>query len=150
MCFVFTPSLIRSKYTVATPSVTASKYKKLFWIMTVSLVFVLPLAAYSLPAVLAVYTRNQGVSISPCEGHFIIVVVLNFVTHFHGSSHGAAGISTFAQDMPIPVSARPKACVSAIRLLGLRVRMPPGVWMSVSCECFVLSSRGLCDGSITG
>jgi hypothetical protein len=31
------------------------------------------------------------------------------------------------------------------RLLGLRVRMPPGSWMSVCCECCVLSGRGLCD-----
>ena len=31
-------------------------------------------------------------------------------------------------------------CASAAaRLLGLRVRIPPGAWMSVSCECCVLS-----------
>jgi hypothetical protein len=30
------------------------------------------------------------------------------------------------------------------RLLGLRVRIPPGAWTSVSCECCVLSGRGLC------
>ena len=35
------------------------------------------------------------------------------------------------------------------RLLGLRVRIPPGVWMSVCCECCVLSGRGLFDGPIT-
>jgi hypothetical protein len=34
-------------------------------------------------------------------------------------------------------------------LLGLRVRIPPGAWMSVSCECCVLSGRGLCDRLIT-
>jgi hypothetical protein len=34
---------------------------------------------------------------------------------------------------------------AAARLLGLRVRIPPGVWMSVSCDCCVLSGRGLCD-----
>jgi hypothetical protein len=39
---------------------------------------------------------------------------------------------------PIPVAAR---------LLGLRVRIPPGAWMSVSCEFCVLSGRGLCVGS---
>jgi hypothetical protein len=33
-------------------------------------------------------------------------------------------------------------------LLGLRVRIPLEVWMSVSCECCVLSGRGLCDGLI--
>jgi hypothetical protein len=34
------------------------------------------------------------------------------------------------------------------RLLGLRVRIPPVTWMSVSCECCVFSGRGLCDGPI--
>jgi hypothetical protein len=30
-------------------------------------------------------------------------------------------------------------------LLGLRLRIPPGVWMSVFSECCVLLGRGLCD-----
>jgi hypothetical protein len=34
---------------------------------------------------------------------------------------------------------------AVIRLLGLWVRIPPVAWMSVSCECCVLSGRGLCD-----
>jgi hypothetical protein len=38
---------------------------------------------------------------------------------------------------------------TAVRLLGLRVRFPLGAWMSVSCECCVLSDRGFCDGPIT-
>ena len=38
---------------------------------------------------------------------------------------------------------------AAARLLGLWVRIPPGAWMSVSCECCVLSGRGLCVGLIT-
>ena len=38
---------------------------------------------------------------------------------------------------------------AAVRLLELRVRIPPGAWMSVSCECCALSGRGLCDGPIT-
>jgi hypothetical protein len=33
-------------------------------------------------------------------------------------------------------------------LLGLWVRIPPGAWMSVSCECCVLSGRELCVGLI--
>jgi hypothetical protein len=37
----------------------------------------------------------------------------------------------------------------AVRVLGLRVRIPPEAWMSVSCDCCVLSGRGLCDGPIT-
>ena len=35
------------------------------------------------------------------------------------------------------------------RLLGLRVRIPPGAWMPVCRECCVLSGRGLCHGPIT-
>ena len=35
------------------------------------------------------------------------------------------------------------------RLLRLWVRIPPGAWKSVCCECCVLSGRGLCDGLIT-
>ena len=38
---------------------------------------------------------------------------------------------------------------AAARLLGLWVRIRPGAWMSVSCDCCVLSGRGLCDGLIT-
>jgi hypothetical protein len=38
---------------------------------------------------------------------------------------------------------------AASRLLGLRVRIPPPTWMSLSCECCVLSGRGLRDELIT-
>jgi hypothetical protein len=38
---------------------------------------------------------------------------------------------------------------AAARFLGLWVRIQPGAWMSVSCDCFVLSGRGLCDGLVT-
>jgi len=31
----------------------------------------------------------------------------------------------------------------AARLLGLRVRIPPGAWMSLSCECCVVGLRSL-------
>jgi hypothetical protein len=34
------------------------------------------------------------------------------------------------------------------RLLGLRIRIPPGILISVSSEYCVLSGRGLCDGPI--
>jgi len=37
----------------------------------------------------------------------------------------------------------------AARLLRLRVRIPPGEWRSVCCECCVWSGRGLCVGPIT-
>jgi hypothetical protein len=35
---------------------------------------------------------------------------------------------------------------SAARPPRLWVRMQPGAWMFVCCECCVLSGRGLCDG----
>ena len=38
---------------------------------------------------------------------------------------------------------------SGARLLRLWVRIPPGAWMFVCCECCVLLGRGLCDGLIT-
>ena len=48
-------------------------------------------------------------------------------------------------NQPIPVAALSKADC----FLGLRVRIQPRSWMSVSCVCCVLSGRGLDDGSIT-
>ena len=38
---------------------------------------------------------------------------------------------------------------AATRLLALWVRIPPGAWMFVSCECLMWSGRGLCDELIT-
>jgi hypothetical protein len=38
---------------------------------------------------------------------------------------------------------------TAVRLLGLWVRITPRAWISVCCECCVLSGRGLCHGLIT-
>ena len=35
------------------------------------------------------------------------------------------------------------------RLLRSWVRIPPGAWIFVCCECWVLSGRGLCDELIT-
>ena len=38
---------------------------------------------------------------------------------------------------------------AAALLLRMWVRIPPGAWMSVRCDCCVLSGRGLCDELIT-
>ena len=38
---------------------------------------------------------------------------------------------------------------TAACLLRSWVRNPPGAWMSVCCDCCVLSGRGRCDGLIT-
>jgi hypothetical protein len=43
--------------------------------------------------------------------------------------------------VPIPVASRPRCASAAAGLLGLSVRIPPGAWMSVSCECCVLSGN---------
>ena len=37
----------------------------------------------------------------------------------------------------------------AAHLLRLWIRIPPGVWIYVCCECRVLSGRGLCDELLT-
>ena len=37
---------------------------------------------------------------------------------------------------------------AAAHLLGLSVRIPAAAWMSVSCECCVLSGTDLCGGLI--
>ena len=39
---------------------------------------------------------------------------------------------------------------AAACLLRSWVRIPPGAWIFVCCECRVLSGRGLCDELITG
>jgi len=46
-----------------------------------------------------------------------------------------------------PLGLRRKS--TADRLLRSWIRIPPGTWMSVCCECCVLSDRGLCDELIT-
>ena len=38
---------------------------------------------------------------------------------------------------------------AAARLLRSWVRIPPGAWIFVCCDCHVLSGRGLCDELIT-
>ena len=38
---------------------------------------------------------------------------------------------------------------AAVHLLRLRIWMLPGTWISLSCDCCVLSGRGLCNGLIT-
>jgi len=49
------------------------------------------------------------------------------------------------EEKPISVAVRPEAA----RLLRSWVRIPPGAWMFVCCECCVLSGTGLCDELIT-
>jgi len=50
---------------------------------------------------------------------------------------------------PIPVATLSKVWVYCRSIPGTAGSNPSGIWMSVSCECCVLSGRRLCDGSIT-
>jgi len=57
--------------------------------------------------------------------------------------------NTFKNTTPIPVAAQSKASVCG-RLSAETVGSnPTEAWMSVCCECCVLSGRGLCDELIT-
>jgi len=47
--------------------------------------------------------------------------------------------------LPVPLAARSSRRSTAACLLRSWVRIPPGAWMSVCCECCVFSGRGLCD-----
>jgi hypothetical protein len=41
-----------------------------------------------------------------------------------------------------------KPGLPAVRFLGWRIRIPPESWKYVSCECCVVSGRGLCVGLV--
>jgi len=60
-------------------------------------------------------------------------------------NHSLLNFTILKTPMPIPVAVRSVAA----RLLTLWVRIPPGTWICVCCECCVLSGRGLCDELIT-
>jgi len=73
-------------------------------------------------------------------GQFTLSINSQLGTHMH-----LIGITVYSQTRwPRRLSRS-----AAARLLGLRVRIPPRAWMSVSYECCVSSSRKLCDGLIT-
>jgi hypothetical protein len=58
---------------------------------------------------------------------------------------------THSLSCPLFALHNPSAChtSAAGRLLRLWVRIPPWAWMSLCCECCVLSGRSLCDELIT-
>ena len=58
----------------------------------------------------------------------------------------------YSIEMPVSQSQWPRGLrlrSTSARLLRSWVRIPPGAWMFICCECCVLSSRGLCDELIT-
>jgi len=58
-------------------------------------------------------------------------------------------LGLYGCEIPILVAVRSKALVCARSLAGISVSNPGEEWMSVCCECCVLSGRGLCFGLIT-
>jgi len=56
----------------------------------------------------------------------------NYIIRIVGRSHWQRGLRS-----------------AAARLLELWFRITPKAWMSLCCECWVLSGRGLCDELIT-
>ena len=66
----------------------------------------------------------------------------------HGESLKSRKISNFLNSRSRCLRGLRRESVAA-RLLEVRVRIPPGTWMSVYCECCILSGRGLCLGLIT-
>ena len=51
--------------------------------------------------------------------------------------------------MQVPVAARSKARVCGRSLVEIVGSNPTGAWISVCCECCVLSGKGFCDELIT-
>ena len=62
----------------------------------------------------------------------------------HHSWQDSSGRVISSSQRPLP-GERP----AAAHLLRSWVRIPPGAWIFVCCECLVLSGRGLCDELIT-
>ena len=97
---------------------------------------------------------NPGICLTTEEKHGKTSVRVD--NHSQGSS------ADFVTACLISVYGSTKGCYSrsqwpyglrrssaAARLLRLWVRVPPGAWMSVCCECCVLIGRGLCDELIS-
>jgi len=64
-----------------------------------------------------------------------------------GHSNCARSEAMFLK-MKFPVAALSKEWLRGLSLAAMRVRILSGAWMSVSCECCVLSGRGFLDRPI--
>jgi len=92
------------------------------------------------------FRSSMSHTISLC---YILIIFSVIILRFPSSLFPCCFLNIFNpkvfSPMPMPVAERSKAWAC---LLRLRVRIPPGAWMYVSCECCVLSGRGLCEGLI--
>jgi hypothetical protein len=99
-------------------------------------------------------THNRQTSMPPvgCEP----TIPVSERPQTHALDRAASGNRQFT-DFTLPISSHGRSQwprglrrgSSAAHLLGLWVRIPHRAWMSVCCECCVLSGRGLCDGLVT-
>ena len=78
-----------------------------------------------------IWWAEQNINVFIIRYFFIFALLLLPCVKITDSIHGF---------MQIPIAAR---------LLGMWVRVPLGPWMSVFCECRVLSGLGLCVRTIT-
>ena len=129
--------------------------------------FVPVLSHSALHISLWILTEAQRFSIVPVLSHSALHIILWILTQAemfifvlvlsHSTLHISLRILTQAPELQVvyfklgqsqwPRGLRHRS--PAARLLRLWVRIPPGAWMSVCCECCVLSGRGLCDELIT-
>jgi hypothetical protein len=85
-----------------------------------------------------------------CSSH-TVVSSLSFPYIFNSPPLTPSALLHFVYKWQADVSGRAVQGVGLVtaRLRWLRARIPPGPYMSFSCECCVFSGRGLCDGLIT-
>jgi hypothetical protein len=81
-----------------------------------------------------------------CIKYILVIGICMCINHIKTYVFLLRYFVMISSEVPVPVAAQSKAWIYG-RLLGLRVRIPPAVWMSVSCVC-VLSGRGICEGLI--
>ena len=79
------------------------------------------------------------------SAYFVLSVFILCVTHFPSGCFGCVYDDDGRSQWPRGLRCRS----AAARLLRSWVRIPPGAWMFVCCECCVLSGTGLCDELIT-
>jgi hypothetical protein len=72
----------------------------------------------------------------------------NEICRSHNRKNLECGVVDVTQYVYAPVTYIRSQWPCGLRL-GLRVRIPPGSWMSMSCACCDFSGTGLCVGLIT-
>ena len=72
-------------------------------------------------------------------------VTISKATQHFNPLNPEISMPTVGFEPKISAGERPQAAC----LLGSWVRIPPGAWLFVCCECRVLSDRGLCDELIS-